>query len=103
MGIATRVIDLRTLAPLDLRSVAESVAQTRNLVVVHEDNGRCGLGASIIAEMCGDRELWRNLTAPPRLVAGKDAPVGFHEDLERAVLPSEAEILAALREAVGGR
>ncbi len=96
-GLEARVIDLRTLAPWDRAAVAGSVEETGNLIVVQEDNRSCSLGESIITEMTGDGALWSKLRGPPILIARRDEPIGFHENLEMAVLPTCEDVVEAIR------
>jgi 2-oxoisovalerate dehydrogenase E1 component beta subunit len=95
-GIETRVVDLRSLVPLDRELILDSVRKTGRVLIVHEDNLTGGIGgeiAAIIAE-----EEFSSLDAPVRRVAAKDTPVPFAPTLEEAVLPGTGAILAALRE-----
>jgi acetoin:2,6-dichlorophenolindophenol oxidoreductase subunit beta len=94
-GIDCEVIDLRTLAPLDTTTVLESVARTKRAVIVHEAVRRAGVGAELAATIA--EELFGDLLAPVRRVAGADTPVPYAASLERAFLPQPEDIEHAVR------
>jgi 2-oxoisovalerate dehydrogenase E1 component len=93
-GVEVEVIDLRSLAPYDWEAIAASVRRTSRALVVHEDTLSFGYGAEIAARI-GD-ELFEHLDAPVRRVAAKDTWVAYEPGLEDAILPQEADVLAAL-------
>jgi 2-oxoisovalerate dehydrogenase E1 component beta subunit len=93
-GIDVEVIDLRTLWPVDIDTVVESVKKTGRLVIVHEAAKACGLGAEIVAEIC--EKAFEHLEAPPRRVTGWDTP--FPYTLENEYLPLAHRIVPALVE-----
>lgn len=98
-GGEVEVIDLRSIRPWDKDAVAASVKKTGKVVVVHEDHLTNGFGAEIaawIAEHCFE---W--LDAPVRRIGALDVPVGFSRILERATLPSEDDVKAALDKLLG--
>ena len=91
-GCAVEVMDLRTIAPWDRDIVAESVARTSRLLVVHEDTLTAGFGAEVgawVAEHC----FWA-LDAPVARVAATDTFVGYEPGLEQAILPQIDDIVA---------
>jgi pyruvate dehydrogenase E1 component beta subunit len=94
-GVSVEVIDPRTLEPLDLDTIVESVRRTGRLVVVDEDTERCGIGAEIGAQVM--EHAWEDLRAPIRRVANPNLPVPYSPPLERAVLPSVEKIVEAVR------
>jgi pyruvate dehydrogenase E1 component beta subunit len=98
-GVDVEVVDLRTIVPLDERTVLESVARTRRAVVVHESVQRYGVGAEIALRI--HEELHGELAAPVRRVAAPYCPVPFAATLEAAYLPGAGDIVAAVRRAVG--
>ncbi len=93
-GVSTEVLDLRTLWPVDIDAIAESVSKTGRVVIVHEAPKACGFGAelvSLITEKC-----FLSLEAPPRRVTGYDTP--FPYTLENEYLPLAHRIAPALVE-----
>jgi 2-oxoisovalerate dehydrogenase E1 component len=91
---STEVIDLRTLAPWDHELVAESVARTNRVLVVHEDVVTGGFGAEIAAWIA--EELFSELDAPVRRIGALDTHVPYAPVLEDAVLPQVDDIANAL-------
>ncbi len=94
-GISVEVIDLRTVAPLDLEPVLESVARTSRLMIAHEAVVPFGIGAEIAATV--SREAFWSLDAPIERVGAVAMPAPYAPNLERAWLPGVDEIAAALR------
>ncbi len=94
-GITAEVIDLRSLKPLDEATILASVAKTGRLVVVHEANRLCGVGAEIAALVA--EEAFAQLKAPVVRLGGPDAPVASSYPLEQAFVP-QAEAIAAAAE-----
>jgi 2-oxoisovalerate dehydrogenase E1 component len=95
-GVSTMVIDLRTIAPFDWNAIAAAVKQTSRIVIAHEDQLTCGFGAELAARVASD--LFEYLDAPVKRVAAMDAPVAYCPDLEEVILPSSADVLAAIVE-----
>ncbi|MGO9583370.1 MAG: alpha-ketoacid dehydrogenase subunit beta [Acidimicrobiales bacterium] len=98
-GISAEVIDLRTLVPLDVSTVAESVSKTAHLVTVEENPRLCGWGAelsSIVAE-----ELIYKLDGPIVRVTSPHVPLPAADALEDAVLPSVARIVEGVKRSLG--
>jgi 2-oxoisovalerate dehydrogenase E1 component len=93
-GVSTLVIDLRTIAPFDWETIARAVQKTNRIVIAHEDQLTCGFGAELAARVASD--LFEHLDAPVRRVAAMDTPVAYHPDLEEAILPNSADVLAAV-------
>jgi acetoin:2,6-dichlorophenolindophenol oxidoreductase subunit beta len=98
-GIETEVIDPRTLVPLDLEAIVESVRRTHRLVVAHEAVAHGGFGAEIVAQV--QAAAFDELDAPVGRVGAPFAPVPFSPPLEDAYLPGRAEVAAAIRVALG--
>jgi 2-oxoisovalerate dehydrogenase E1 component len=95
-GVSTMVIDLRTIAPFDWDAIAAAVKKTSRIVIAHEDQLTCGFGAELAARVASD--LFEYLDAPVKRVAAMDAPVAYSPDLEEVILPSSADVLAAIVE-----
>ena len=95
-GISVMVVDLRTIAPYDWRTISEAVARTNRVVIAHEDQLTCGFGAELAARMAD--ELFEHLDAPVRRVAALDTPVAYYPDLEEEILPQSADVLKAIRQ-----
>lgn len=93
-GIDCEIVDLRTLWPLDLETIVQSVKKTGRVVVVHEAPKTCGFGAELVALV--NEHCFMNLEAPPVRVAGFDTP--FPYTLEMDYLPLAHRILPALVE-----
>jgi 2-oxoisovalerate dehydrogenase E1 component beta subunit len=93
-GIDCEVIDLRSLQPLDLDAVVESVSKTGRAVIVHEAPRTCGFGAELSALV--QERCFVHLSAPITRVTGFDTP--FPYSLEQAYLPRAPRILQALRD-----
>ncbi|NJD25821.1 MAG: alpha-ketoacid dehydrogenase subunit beta [Betaproteobacteria bacterium] len=91
-GISAEVIDLRSLKPLDEATILASVTRTGRLVVVHEANRLCGVGAEIAAQAA--EKCFASLRAPVTRLGGPDAPVAASYPLEQAFVPQAASIAA---------
>ena len=94
LGIEAEVVDLRTLAPLDMDTVAASVEKTGRAVVVCEDCLTGGVSAELAARVM--EECFDFLQAPVKRVAGLDTPLPCADNLERLALPDAAKIVAAV-------
>jgi pyruvate/2-oxoglutarate/acetoin dehydrogenase E1 component len=94
-GTSVEIIDLRTLTPLDMPTIAASVSKTHRAVIAHEAVRNGGFGAEIAARI-GD-ELFDELDAPVLRVACPFAPIPFAPELERALLPRADHIVRAIR------
>jgi 2-oxoisovalerate dehydrogenase E1 component beta subunit len=97
-GVSVRVVDLRTLSPLDSELIARCVRETGRAVIVHEAPKTLGLGAEVSARIV--EEAFDFLEAPVRRVTGYDVPYP-PAALEQHYLPSVERIAAAVREVVG--
>jgi pyruvate dehydrogenase E1 component beta subunit len=95
--LSCRVLDLRSLVPLDLHALAESVRRTGRVVVVHEAPRTLGMGAEIAARVM--EEGFDYLEAPVLRVTGYDVPYP-PAALEQRYLPSIERIRAAVRTVV---
>ena len=95
-GISLEIIDLRTISPLDMPTLCQSVAKTRRAVIVHEANVDFGIGAEIAAQL--HRELFDTLKAPVLRVGSMRSPVPYSKPLEAAFVPTPERITAAIRQ-----
>jgi 2-oxoisovalerate dehydrogenase E1 component len=95
-GISVELIDLRTLAPYDWETIANSVRKTNRCMVAHEDVLSFGYGAEIAARVAD--ELFHDLDAPVRRIAAMDTFVAYQPALEDVILPQSEHIYAALKE-----
>ncbi|WP_080905964.1 thiamine pyrophosphate-dependent enzyme [Parabacteroides sp. Marseille-P3160] len=82
---SVEVIDLRSLLPWDKETVFASIKKTNKVLIVHEDKVFSGFGAEIAATI--GTEIFQHLDAPVRRVGSTFTPVGFHPNLEKAILP----------------
>jgi pyruvate/2-oxoglutarate/acetoin dehydrogenase E1 component len=98
-GISVEVIDPRCLTPLDDGTIIASVKKTHHLVIVHEEVGNAGSGAEIAARVAD--KAFDYLDAGIKRVTAPFSPVPFSPVLEAAFIPSEAKIIAAIKEVVG--
>jgi pyruvate/2-oxoglutarate/acetoin dehydrogenase E1 component len=94
-GISVEVVDVRTLVPLDLDTIANSVRKTSRAVVLHEDARRLGYGAEIAAEI--QEECFWSLDHPVVRIAAKNTPIPTSPPLEDAVMPQTPEVIETLR------
>ncbi len=97
-GIDAEVIDPRTLAPLDLDTIATSVRKTHHLVIAHEAVETGGIGAEIAARV--QEAAFNELAAPVLRVGAPFAPVPTSIALERAFVPDEDRIIDAVRKTI---
>lgn len=95
-GIEAEVVDPRTLSPLDEETILESVAKTHHLLIVDEDNPRCG-AATDIAAMVADKGF-DTLDAPIKRVTAPHTPVPFSPPLENEYVPSPEVIASVVRD-----
>ncbi|MDT8341699.1 MAG: dehydrogenase E1 component subunit alpha/beta [Longimicrobiales bacterium] len=95
-GIEVEVIDLRTLWPFDMETIAASVRKTSRALVVHEDAVSFGIGAEIAARI-GD-ELFPWLDAPVRRIGAMDVWVAYAPQLEEVILPQTPGVLKGIVE-----
>ena len=94
-GIEAEVIDLRTLRPLDMATVIESVKRTNRIVTVDESYPVCSIGSEICARVA--MEAFDYLDAPPTKVSGEDVPMPYAANLEKLALPNTAKVVEAAR------
>jgi len=92
--IGVEVIDLRSLAPFDWKTIRASVEKTNRVIVAHEDCLSFGYAAEIAARIAD--ELFDRLDAPVRRVAALDTWVAYHPQLENAILPQVEDLASAM-------
>lgn len=98
-GIDVELIDLRTISPLDDRTVLESVARTKRAVVIHEARRNFGVGAELAARI--HEELFGELAAPVQRVGAPHTSVPFSAGLEQAYIPGPSDFEGAIRRTLG--
>lgn len=99
-GIECDVIDLRTLSPIDMDTVLESVEKTGHLVCVDEAHPRCSIAADISAQVV--QAAFGALEGPIEMVTAPHTPVPFSPVLEDLFIPSAAQIAAAVKRSRAG-
>ncbi|MCA9513351.1 MAG: pyruvate dehydrogenase complex E1 component subunit beta [Myxococcales bacterium] len=93
-GVEVEVIDLRTIRPLDMETIARSVRKTHRVVTVEEGWPYGGIGAELA--YCISHDLFDQLDAPVTRVTGLDVPMPYAENLEHLVLPAPRDVIAAI-------
>lgn len=95
-GISCEVIDPRTIRPLDIGTIVESVKKTNRVVVAEESHPFCGVGAEISIEIT--ERAFDYLDSPVKRVSSADVPMPYAKNLEDLAIPSVDQIVAAVRE-----
>jgi 2-oxoisovalerate dehydrogenase E1 component len=95
-GISVELIDPRTVAPLDIETILQSVAKTGRLLIVDEAFAPFGIGAEIAAHIADTG--FDELDAPIRRLNGKSSPTPYSAPLEAAVVPGTESIADAIRD-----
>ena len=93
------IIDLRTLAPYDWEAIRASVEKTSRVIVAHEDTLSFGYGAEIAARIAD--ECFDHLDAPVTRVGAIDTWVGYHPQLEAAILPQTETLAVQMEKTLG--
>jgi acetoin:2,6-dichlorophenolindophenol oxidoreductase subunit beta len=94
-GISVEVVDVRTVVPLDRKTIIESVAKTGRLVVVDPAPGMCSVAAEVSATVA--ENAFKRLKGPILRLTAPDVPVPFSPELERLMYPTPEDIVAAAR------
>lgn len=102
-GISVEVIDPRTLVPLDVETLRDSVRRTGHLVVADEAQPFCSVAAEICALITEDPETFASLRGPVQRACSRPVPIPYSPPLEDYVLLSPRRIEEAIRVALGGR
>lgn len=101
-GVEAEVIDPRSLRPLDLKTLSESVKRTSRLLCVYEGVKTLGIGAEISAAIA-ESEAFDYLDAPIIRLGGANSPIPYSPILEKAAVPQTPDIIAAARKLALGR
>jgi pyruvate dehydrogenase E1 component beta subunit len=94
--IDIEIIDPRTIYPLDVDLILESVKKTGNVLIVHEAVTRFGVGAEILRNIIDNS--FDCLDSPPKVLGSIDTPVPYSVPLEKATVPQKDDIVNAIRE-----
>ena len=97
-GIDCEVIDPRTIVPLDIDTIVNSVKKTGRCVVVHEAHKTCGIGAEIASQIM--ENAFEYLDAPVIRLGAKSCPLPFNLNLENAVVPQPDDIYNAVKKSL---
>ena len=97
-GIEVEVVDPRTLFPLDIDTIIDSVQKTGRVLIAHEGYERCGVGAEIATQIM--EQAFDYLDAPVKRVCAKNVPVPYNAGLETAAIPQKEDLVKAVRELV---
>jgi pyruvate dehydrogenase E1 component beta subunit len=96
LGVSAEVVDLRTIRPLDIDTIANSVAKTNRCVIIEDGWPFCGIGAQVVDDV--QRVAFDDLDAPIVRVTGADVPMPYNKHLERAAKPNPDRVIAAVRQ-----
>ena len=94
-GIEVEIIDPRTLVPLDIETIVDSVRRTNRLVICHEAVERAGWAGEVAMQVM--ERAFDDLDAPIIRVCGKNVPIPYSATLENVVIPKEEDLAAAIR------
>ncbi|MFO0937159.1 MAG: transketolase C-terminal domain-containing protein [Gemmataceae bacterium] len=97
-GVSVEIVDPRTVSPLDVNTILQSVAKTGRLLIVDEAFGPCGFGAEIAAQVADAG--FNDLDAPIKRLHGAFAPTPYAPTLEKAVVPEVSQVVQAIRDLV---
>lgn len=95
-GVSCEVIDPRTIRPLDIDTIVESVKKTNRVVLAEESHPICGVNAEISVQIM--ERAFDYLDAPVKRVSGADVPMPYAKNLENLAVPDVQKIMAAVRE-----
>jgi len=94
-GIDVELIDVRTLRPLDKKTIIASIKKTHRCVIIDEDYGYCGIGQAMMGSVY--KEVFDYLDAPIEHIHSDEIPVPFNHYLEEAMLPSVEKVIAGVK------
>jgi len=95
-GVSCEVIDPRTIRPLDINTIVESVKKTNRVVICEESHPFASVGSEISAQI--NERAFDYLDAPVKRVSGVDVPMPYAKNLEQLAIPDVAAIVAAVKE-----
>jgi 2-oxoisovalerate dehydrogenase E1 component len=95
-GHSVEIVDIRTIAPLDVDTIYKSIKKTGKAVVIHEDTLTAGFGAEIAALI--SENCFESLDGPVKRIAALDTPIPYHPNLEYTVLPTRDRIYKSVKE-----
>lgn len=96
-GIDAEVIDIRSLVPLDTETIINSVVKTGRAIIVEDDNKNYGWGAEVAAKLI-ESDAFDFLDEPIRRLGGKDLPIPYNPELEKAAVPQVEDIIEAIKD-----
>lgn len=94
-GISVEIIDPRTIVPLDVKTILDSVKKTSKLMIVDEDYERCGFASEVAATIT--QEGFDYLSAPVKRVTTPNLPIAYSPTLEKHLIPDETRIIESAR------
>lgn len=94
-GVEVEIVDLRTLRPLDMAPILESIKKTNRAVIVEEGWRSYGVGAEVESRIYEQAFDW--LDAPVQRVAQKEAPLPYNAPLEKSAIPGSEDVVAAVK------
>jgi pyruvate dehydrogenase E1 component subunit beta len=93
--ISAEIVDLRSIKPLDEKTIFASIAKTHRVVIIEQNRPFCGVGAEVCYRI--QKGIFDELDAPIERVSQEDVPMPYNERLEKAVLPSADKLIAAVK------
>ncbi|MDI6601236.1 MAG: alpha-ketoacid dehydrogenase subunit beta [Thermoanaerobacteraceae bacterium] len=96
-GIDAEVIDIRSLVPMDVETIVESVSKTGKAIIVEDDNKNNGWGSEVVSKLI-ESDAFDYLDEPIKRLAGKDIPIPYAPELERAAVPQIEDIIEGVKE-----
>lgn len=94
-GIDVEIVDPRTIVPLDMKTILDSVRKTSRLMIVDEDYERCGFASEVAANVA--EEGFEYLSAPVKRVTSPNVPIPYSPSLEKQMIPGESRIIDSAR------
>ncbi len=93
-GIDAEIIDLNSLRPLDIETIAKSIKKTKKCVIVEEDHKTGGMGAEVVSQIM--ENCFYDLDAPVLRIAGEDVPIPYNRKLELSTIPTPDKIVSKI-------